>query len=352
MSRVTENGQSASIKYSLNRSKNKLQDLQLKGTTLKKLSKPSDNPVGNVEAMSIASNNSDNFQYIKNADYATLYYNVTEKSLEQLNDMVVKAKEIAIAQSSNLFNPDIRKNIMHEITQIRKQAIAISNKRIGNKYIFGGFKTLKPPFNSDGEYSGDNGHTSVEISKDFFVPINLNGNEVFFIDDTSSTKVEHPLAPFPEIKNSPKGNINIIQEGESDENEEATGRSLASINSKAKNDAIPQKRTNIFALLNSLRIALENDDPQLIQGLLEDFDSASSKFIALRAKVGSLQNSITTSKDILETEILSGKEQKSKLIDADIAELFSDIMKQEAVLKTTYKAGSGLLNQSLLDFLR
>lgn len=96
-----------------------------------------------------------------------------------------KAKEIAIAQSSDFYDANIRENVSNEIKQLRNQALAIANKRVGNKYLFGGFKTLSKPFTDAGEYKGDLGKVTVEVSKDFFVPINLNGYEVFYSNDDS-----------------------------------------------------------------------------------------------------------------------------------------------------------------------
>ena len=92
MSRVSENSSSASIKFALNKTKEKLEDLQLKGSTLKKTTRPSDDPIGNVESLTISSRTSDNDQYIKNADYAQLHLSVAEKSIEELTDILVKAK--------------------------------------------------------------------------------------------------------------------------------------------------------------------------------------------------------------------------------------------------------------------
>jgi flagellar hook-associated protein 3 FlgL len=48
MSRVTENSSVNSINYAVGKSKGKVEDLQIKGSNLKRVSKPSDDPIGNV----------------------------------------------------------------------------------------------------------------------------------------------------------------------------------------------------------------------------------------------------------------------------------------------------------------
>ncbi|WP_372653913.1 flagellar hook-associated protein FlgL [Halobacteriovorax sp.] len=332
MSRVSENSSSAALNFSLGKAKSKLEDLQMKGSTLKDISRPSDNPISNVEALSITSNMSDNKQYQRNADYALLHLNVTEKSLEQLTDLLVKAKEIAISQSSDFYNADVRKNIANEVNQLRNLALSIANKRVGQKHIFSGYSTLTKPFDVDGNYKGDKGHTTVEVAKDFFLPLNLNGHEIFYSSDDTSDKNIHPLEKL-------KKSVN--------EQTEENKRELASSEGERLH-----KRDNIFAQLESLSVALETNDAGLIQSLLEEFDESISRLITLRTRVGSITSSVMNSKSRLESENIEGATRKSKLVDADIAEVFSDITKHQNVLKTTYKSSQGLMNQNLMDFLR
>ncbi|CBW28103.1 putative flagellar hook-associated protein 3 [Halobacteriovorax marinus SJ] len=332
MSRVSENSSSAALNFSLGKAKSKLEDLQMKGATLKDISRPSDNPISNVEALSITSNMSDNKQYQRNADYALLHLNVTEKSLEQLTDLLVKAKEIAISQSSDFYNADVRKNIANEVNQLRNLALSIANKRVGQKYIFSGYSTLTQPFDVAGKYNGDKGHTTVEVAKDFFLPLNLNGHEIFYSSDDTSDKNIHPLKEIKEPDTSKPV-----------ENK----RELASTEGENFH-----KRDNIFAQLESLSVALETNDAVLIQNLLEEFDDSISRLITLRTRVGSITSSVMNSKSRLESENIEGATRKSKLVDADIAEVFSDITKHQSVLKTTYQSSQGLMNQNLMDFLR
>lgn len=339
MTRVSENSSTASLKYALNRTKAKMEDLQLKGSTLKQITKPSDNPVSNVEAMALTSSTNDNIQYLKNADFALLNLNVTEKSLEELTELLSKAKEIAIAQSSDFFNADVRKNVANEVQQLYNQSLAIANKKVGLKNIFSGTNTLTVPFDSNGTYKGDAGHISLEVSRNFFVPVNLTGEEVFFSSEESNS-IESPLQKFEQFDKSSKNNIS---------------RELATkeVDEDGEIKETPFKtRDNIFAQLQALTSALENNDPQMIQGLLEKFDNSISRLVTLRTRIGSITSSVESSKSGLESENVDQMSRKSSLMDADVADLFSDINKQQAILKTTYQSTQGVMNQTLMDFLR
>lgn len=322
MSRVTEKSSQASVSYALNRTKKKLEDLQLKGSTLKSISKPSDNPISNVEALELKSTKSDNGQYSRNIGHANLNLNTTEQALEQLTDILNKAKEIAIAQSSDIYNEDVRKNVSNEIIQLKNQLISVANKRSGNRFIFAGHKTLTQPFTADGKYSGDDGKVELEISKDFFVPVNLSGKEVFL-------HMEKAHKPDPN-KLPDQGPIQ--------------SRDLASVNK-------PKVSNNMFTLLDSLIAGLETNDSDTIKGTLEQFDDNISHLITLRTRVGSLSNTLMASSNQLEKDNIDIDTRKSKLVDADIAELYSDLTRQKSILETTYKASSNLMSKKLLDFL-
>jgi flagellar hook-associated protein 3 FlgL len=337
MTRVSENSNTAALNYSINRTKEKLEDLQLKGTSLKRITRPSDDPVSSVEGLAIKSTSADNKQYIRNISNALVYVNISEQTLEQISDLMLKAKDIALAQSSDFYGADVRKNIAKEIIQIRNQLLALANKRIGNRHIFSGFATLKAPFSPEGEYSGDDGRINVEISKDFFIPVNLTGREVFFAQDKQNEKnYVQPLR-----------DVNPIENLDQEKEKPKISRELASVEDKSFH-----QRNNLFGLLSTFVSALENNDAQAIQDLLEPLDASMERLTALRTRLGSLASSAQYAQNLIESENLHNVERESKLVDADIAEVFSDLSKQQQILKTTYQAAKGMLNQSLLDFIR
>lgn len=348
MTRVSENSQSHALQFALNKAKRKLEDLQIQGSTLKKMIKPSDDPVGNIEVLTLSSRTSDNQQYLRNIQYASMNLNIVEQSLDQLTEVMNKAKELAIQQASDFYDPEIRAGVATEVKQLRNHAISIANKRVGQKYIFAGYNTLQQPFNQDGTYNGDKGQITLEVSKDFFVPINLHGEEIFYVKDDTSASAPHPLNRFKEMKSSPNHNVEEGQETLDEVDLQENGRDLASV----KEQGEFKQRTNIFSVLDSLVAAMENNDTDLIQDLLPRIDKIGSRLITLRAKIGSITNSIDSARANIEVEDISALERKSTIADADIAKLFSDIQKEQAILQTTYKSGQNLINTNLLDFLR
>jgi flagellar hook-associated protein 3 FlgL len=330
MSRVSENSSVHSINYAVGKTKSKVEDLQLKGSTLKRVSKPSDDPIGNVELLAIRSQNIDADQYLRNLNFAQTQLAFTENVLEELTDILVKAKELAVGQASSIYSPEIRIGVSKEIHQLRQQALSIANKRMGNRYIFAGQKILTRPFDPNGTYQGDANKINIEINKDVFVPVNITGNDLFF------SKNKKPLE---------KADLDLVPHSELDP-QAADQRSPAST-AEARPVAV-----SIFDELRSLENALLTDNPQIVQGLLESLDGSIERVVTHRTEIGALTNTISNAETNIEKMKLTNEAHKSKIEDADVTELMSDLQKEQNILKATYKASSNLMNTSLMDFLK
>jgi flagellar hook-associated protein 3 FlgL len=328
MTRVTENSSQNTINYAVGKVKGKVEDLQLKGSTLKQLMKPSDDPIGNVELLSIRSQNIDSAQYMRNAGFAQTQLSYTENVLEGITDILNKAKELAIGQASSIYSPEVRQGVAKEIHQLRQQLLSMANKRVGNRYIFAGQKVLTRPFDQNGKFLGDTNKINVEINKDLYLPINVHGEELFFSSIKKPLeKSDLDLAP-QEIEISPE--IDVMRK-------------------PASFDEVP---VSIFDELRSLENALITDNPQIVQRLLEGLDDSIDRVIGFRTKIGALMNTISSAEANIEKNKIANETQKSKIEDADVAELFGELNKEQNVLKATYKASSNLMNASLMDFLR
>jgi flagellar hook-associated protein 3 FlgL len=249
-----------------------------------------------------------------------------------MTDLLNKAKELAIGQASSIYAPEIREGVAKEIHQIRQQVLSLGNKRMGNRYLFSGQKILSRPFEPDGKYVGDKNKINIEINKDVFIPINFNGHELMYGKIKKPIeKSDTDLVP-PQTQLSEDPQINVMRRPASEVNDEV--------------------HASIFDELRGLENAMLTDNPQLIQGLLEKFDDSIERVIKFRTEIGALSNTISNAETNIEKTKLLNEAHKSKIEDADVTELFSDLQKEQAVLKATYQASSNLMNQSLMDFLR
>lgn len=328
MSRVSENSSVHAINYAVGKTKGKVEDLQLKGSTLKRIAKPSDDPVGNVELLAIRSQNIDAEQYVRNLNFAQTQLSFTENVLEELTNIMVKAKELAVGQASSIYGPEIREGVAKEIHQLRNQTLSLANKRMGNRYLFAGQKILTRPFNEDGKYLGDTNKMNIEINKDVYIPININGHDLFY------SKTKKPLD---------KSQLDLHQDLDLDPD---------SMNRTPASQETGEVAVSIFDELRALENALLTNNPEIIQGLLERMDETINRVVGYRTEVGALTNTIANAETNIEKTKLLNEDHKSKIEDADVTELFADLQKEQNVLKASYRASANLMNSSLMDFLR
>jgi flagellar hook-associated protein 3 FlgL len=186
--RISDNQNYDTLRNNIFRSKERMDNLQSEASTMKKLNTPSDDPVSAAKVLEVRTEKMNNDQYQTNAKLAESFLTNSEQALTELSDIIVRAKEIAISQSSGASaNSDTRLGVAEEVTQLYNQAVAAGNRRIGDRYLFGGYKTQNPPIDPSGRYQGDNGQTMVEIAKDVFLSMNVTGLEAFNTNPKNSS---------------------------------------------------------------------------------------------------------------------------------------------------------------------
>src|SRR6185295_3158547 len=211
----------------------------------------------------------------------------------------------AIGQSSGASsNDDTRLGVSEEVTQLFKQAVAAGNRRVGDRYLFGGYKTSNAPIDPEGRYKGDSGNMMVEIAKDVFLSMNVPGIEAF--------------------NSNPKNSNDARSQGQG-YGAQSAGRSPASIEGGQAVDA--SENVNVFDELQNLRIALLTGDLGGIRDTLDRLDTIHGKLVATRAKIGSRIQGLQSTAQATDRHNLTNAQLSSQLEDADMAQVVSDLAK-------------------------
>jgi flagellar hook-associated protein 3 FlgL len=332
--RVTENTNFGAVRESIRRSKERMENLQQQNATLKKLNTPSDDPVGAAKVLEVRTEKVNNDQFVSNGKLAEAFLNNTDHALSQLVDVVNRAKEIAIGQSSAASSTnESRLGVAEEITQLFNQAVAIANTRIGDRYLFGGYKTQTPPVDPNGRYTGDEGQMMVEISKGVYLAMNVPGVEAF------NTQPTHSNSP-----NSPEGSATA-----------GMNRKLASADA-ADRDTLPDQsgpeNVNVFDEIQDLRIGLLTGDLDTIRNTLDRFDQIHGQLVATRAKIGSRLQGLESTGQAMERHNITNAQLTSALEDADMAKVVSDLAKEETVFRSALASSQKLIQPTLMEFLK
>ena len=330
--RVTEHGNYELVRGTINRAKQRLEGLQNQASTLKKLNAPSDDPVSASKVLETRTDKVNNDQFSLNAKLAETLLNNTDHVLSELSEVVSRAKEIAIGQSSGASsNDDTRVGIAEEVDQLYKHAVAVANTRIGDRYLFGGYRTSKPPVDPEGAYQGDTGQIMVEIAKGVFLSTNLTGIEAF--------------------NTNPQGSADARSEAYL-QGAQGQNRGPASIESDEDENKAKVENVNVFDEIQKLRIGLLSGNTEGIQSTLERLDGLHSRLVGMRAKVGSRLNGLQGTQQTIERQNITNSQLSSALEDADMVQVVGDMAKEESVYKSALSTSQKLIQPTLLDFLK
>lgn len=356
--RIADNMNFNQVKDSLGRNRTEMSDLHNQAATMKKITKPSDDPVGASRLLVVRSELQGNEQFMKNQNLVRSFLDYSEQSLADLNEIFVRAKELAIGQSSGASANELsRKMVAREVSELFKQAVNLGNRKFADKFLFGGFKTLEAPFDPQGNYSGDSGQSEIEVNNGVFVASNLPGSVVFLGEDLYEKPGMRDRHKEREKDYGPVQNIELRTE-EHDGDFESGGRGPAS----KKEESIKKERTdqaghvitglNVFKVLKNLEIGLETNDTAAIQNTLNDLDTAASQVTTARAEIGSRVATLNNINEALQKAKVDSKTLISSIEDADAFETYSDLNRTETNLKATLSTSGRLIQPSLLDFLK
>ncbi len=358
------------VNRAITRNRSDLDKFQNQAATQKRITKPSDDPVAASRVLGARTEEQSTEQFIKNLNYAKGFLDYSEQSLGDLDNVLVRAKELAISQANDASaNPETRRAVAAEVAQLYAEAIQIANRRLGERFIFGGFKTIHPPFDQNGQYHGDDGEMKVHIDKDTFLSMNMPGSVAFLGKGLSSDGLEFQSLTQPRTLQQLKTQEQNHPDAFSDENKNADGESAGSnvgevrgpASLRITDNAAPgangesqnvTQGVNVLNALKKFQIALNADDKEGVQESMDNLDKALQQVIVARSALGSRVTAIGNTIDSMQSHLVDDKSTISQLEDADAFQVISNINKAQSALQATLQTSGRLMQKSLMDFVQ
>lgn len=157
----------------------KMNKLNTELYTLKRVNKPSDDPVATLRSMQLNSVLVENDQYIKNIKQAQDWIDGTETALDNGTTILQRVTELAGKAANGTLTPSQMEMVRDEVVQLRNHLIQLGNSSISGRYIFSGYRTNHPAFDNAGMYQGDHNKLSIEISKGVPLEYSVPGDRAF-----------------------------------------------------------------------------------------------------------------------------------------------------------------------------
>lgn len=177
--RVTNNMRQEQVLRSLRSNAAALAKAQEQISSGRRIERASDDPVAAARLMRSARGLRGVEQYRRNVTGVRAQLDAEESVLDQVGDLLTRAKELATSQASDTASAKTRTATAAEVDRLIEQVVQLGNTKVGHEYLFGGHQTATPPFQADGSYLGDDGTRQAEIGAGYLVDTTHTGRQLF-----------------------------------------------------------------------------------------------------------------------------------------------------------------------------
>ena len=182
--------------------------------TGKRINKPSDDPLGMQDTLTLRSSIAQIQQFGRNIDNNRLFLNTADASLDSVGLAITRALELAQGALGATSGAQTRANVALEIQSLLDQVIQEANTQVKGQFIFGGTNLLNPPYQANpfglgAVYSGNAGSLQVEVGPNLTVAITRPGFEVFGTDMNPAVNVNTLLSDLNGGSGVALGSFNI-----------------------------------------------------------------------------------------------------------------------------------------------
>jgi len=273
----------------LTRPRERLGTIQEQVTSGKVINRPSDDPSGAARVLDLRETLANIDQYRQDADRGRTLLGGTEEALVGAENIIVRMRELAVQMANDTNSPADRRSAAVEVRGAMEHLVDLSNSRVGESYIFGGFKSGAPPYQADGTFVGDSGTLELDVGEGVRLPVNVDGDATF---------------------------------------------------------------SGIVGNLEAFALALEADDQDAIETTIDDMIADQEQLLDSRVSVGTMLNRVDFAEQVLDRLDVDVQSQLSGLEDADMVETLTSFQQEELALQASLRMAARMFQPTLMDFLR
>lgn len=240
-------------------------------------------------------------QYQRNVGLATSRATLEESALNQLGDILTRARELGIAQATGTASASTRSAAGTEINQLLAQAVNLGNSKDGADYLFGGTTSSTAPYT---------------------------------IDTTGAS------ATFT-VSGQPTG-VRAVQIG--------SGQLLTPTHDGAT--VFGTSSAGPLKTLQDMAAALASNDVPRLQSLIGEANTAFDKVQSQLGEVGARASQLQLADSNLTSLSQQLQASTSTLQDVDVEAAITMLTSRQTAYQAAMAATSRILNLSLTDYLK
>ncbi|WP_262926725.1 flagellin N-terminal helical domain-containing protein [Desemzia incerta] len=285
-----------------------LSKVQNQLSSLKEVSKSSDNPMLVSEIMDLNNSIIQNEEYMSTIKDSIGFSNMQDSAYDAATKSVSRIRTLIQQAGTDTVNNEDRQLIKAEVEAEIETLTDALNTNFGGKYIFSGMKTTTKPFSIEKDangkmielkYSGTSDNLTRRISQGVQIELKTDGTSLM--------------------------NERVTEAGTTD---------------------------NLSIFLTDVLTALEDNNVTALSGnLLERADIESSNIVTQRAENGAVFNRLEASKERNTSENLNLESMRSDKQDIDLAEKFMEYTMEQTAYQASLAMGTKILSTSILDYI-
>ena len=268
-------------------------------SSMKEVSKPSDNPLLVSQIMELKENIIQNGQYQTTLTDAKDWTNMQDAALSGATDSLMRISTLVQSAANGTMNESDRLVIKAEVETEMQTFVDSLNTNFGGRYIFGGTQTTTLPFEIIKDGAGE------------VAGIQYNGN-----NQNISREI------------SPGVNLDLMTDG------------LKLVD----NDTIGNLFTGITR-------ALQNDDTEALSNVLTETNASIDHVVTFRTEIGAISNRLDSALSRNESQDLNLQEMLSSKEDIDIAQKYMQFSMEQVAYQASLQMGTKVLSTTILDYL-
>jgi flagellar hook-associated protein 3 FlgL len=292
--RITELTVIKNLIDNIDKTRGKINQVQLKIATGKEINTVSDDPYIANSIMNLKAMINRNEQFQKNIDDAIDFLTATGDALDNFINTLIDIKSLLVEISNSAREPDYE-TYANRLGELFKQLLDSANTNFKGKYIFNGTNTKVKPF-------------SYDEKNDLLISDLSNGEIKFEVNDGVYEKVNFTV-------------------------EEIFGG------------------REIFDLVHQIKSSLKNKIKPDIS-LSQKFEQLFENIVSNSSEVGALMNRFNLLRKQIEKQNLILTELLSIRQDTDIAQQAINLQKGQLILESAYMLAGKIIQKSIIDYLR
>ncbi|WP_053983201.1 flagellar hook-associated protein FlgL [Niameybacter massiliensis] len=388
-----------------------LNNLYNQMNTLKKIQRPSDDPIIAGRSLKLRLNVMEATQHASNVDEATSWMEVTEAALKNTTEIIKDIRTRCVQASNGTLTSEDRQKIVSDMKQLYNQLKQEANVTYAGRYVFSGYKTDQPVFleketklekdlelKADLKLTGDMTlKKELELSADTIVTedITLPAGTAVTVDPVDSDRVvvnddgtvtikastSNPpeklgatvtIPAGTELKANttiptgttlpagemlPAGVLNPAVHGYTDgqriEYEIGVNNTL-DVNTLGMPEMMNKLLNNIEGMLDKLSDDSLTDEElnQIFTDMIGEMDNRLKETSEMTAELGSKQNRLEYTQSRLEDDKTNFTELLSNTEDVDLEDVYVEFNTQYMIYQSGLQATSKIIMNTLADFLR